>query len=233
MAKMILDALSEAWGNFLNGLAGFLPRLVVTLSIVVAGWIMAAVLSFLTRRLLLWLRFNRLAERGGAAELLRKAELPPAEALLGSLVFWLVLIGFLLSGLGTLGFAGVDVLVADFLRFVPRLLVALVILAVGLAGSNFAWRATLLAAVNANMPAARLIAEAARLLIIVLAVAMALEQVAVARTVVLTAFAIAFGAVMLGAAIAFGIGGGPIARRILEQHFPEQERRDTDGASHL
>lgn len=233
MATMILDALSQAWGNFLNGLAGFLPRLVVTLSIVVAGWIMAAVLSFVTRRLLRWVRFNRFAERAGAAELLRKAELPPADTLLASLTFWVVLIGFLLSGLGTLGFAGVETLVADLLRFVPRLLVALVILAAGLAGSNFAWRATLVAAVNAKLPVARLVAEAVRLLILALAVAMALEQVAVAQAVVLTAFAIAFGAVMLGGAIAFGIGGGPIARRILEQHFPEQGRRDGDGASHL
>jgi small-conductance mechanosensitive channel len=199
MVKMIMDALSEAWGHLLTALASFLPRLVVTLSIVVAGWIIAAVLSFLARRLLRWVRFNRFAERAGAADLLRKAELPPADALLGSLTFWLVLTGFLLSGLG----------------------------------ANFAWRATLLAAVNSKMPAARLIAEAVRLLILVLTAAMALERVGVAQTVVLTAFAIAFGAVMLGGAIAFGIGGGPIARRILEQRFPEQERKNGDGASHL
>jgi len=217
----------------MSGVAAFLPRLVVTLSIVVAGWVMAAVSSFVTRLLLRWVRFNRFAERAGVAELLRRAELRPAEALVSSLVFWLVLTGFLLSGLVGLGFQGVASLVGDFLRFVPRLLIAIVLLAVGLLGANFAWRATLLAAVNAKIPSARLIAEAVRLLILVLAVAMALEQVAVARTVVLTAFAIAFGAVMLGAAIAFGIGGGPIARRILERHFPEQQPRDSDGASHL
>jgi hypothetical protein len=233
MATMILDALSQAWGRFLSGVASFLPRLVATLSIVLAGWVVAAAARFVTRRLLRLFRFNSFAERAGAAELLRRAELPPAEALLSSLVFWLVLIGFLLSGLVALGFQGVESLVAEFVRFVPKLLIALVLLAAGLVGANFAWRATLLAAVNAKLPSARLIAEAVRLLILVLAVAMALEQVAVAQTVVLTAFAIAFGAVMLGAAVAFGIGGAPVARRILERHFPEQGPRDSDGASHL
>lgn len=230
---MILDALRQAWENFLGGLAAFLPRALATLSIVVAGWLMAALLRRLMRVLLGWVRFQRFAERSGAAELLRKAELPPAEALLGSLVFWLVLIGFLLSGLDALGFRGVETVAAEFLQFLPRLLVALAILAVGLLGANFAWRATLLAAVNARMPSARLVAQAVRLVLVVLVVAMALEQVAVAQTVVLTAFAIAFGAAMLGAAIAFGIGGGPIARRILEHYFPEKEKRDSDAASHL
>jgi hypothetical protein len=233
MTTTIMDALFQAWRNFLGGVAAFLPRLVATLSIVLAGWIMAALARFVTLRLARIFRFNRFADRAGAGELLRRAELPPADVLLASLAFWLVLIGFLLSGLVALGFQGLESLIADFLRFVPKLLVALVLLAAGFVGANFAWRATLLAAVNAKLPSARLIAEGVRLLILVLTVAMALEQIEVAQTVVLTAFAVAFGAVMLGAAVAFGIGGAPIARRLLERYFPEQEPGKSDGASHL
>jgi hypothetical protein len=99
--------------------------------------------------------------------------------------------------------------------------------------ANFAWRATLLAAVNARIPSPRLLSGAVRWLILILAGAMALEQIAVARTVVLTALAIAFGAVMLGIAIAFGLGGRGIARRILEHQFPERERSGVDEISHL
>jgi hypothetical protein len=41
---------------------------------------------------------------------------------------------------------------------------------------------------------------------------------------------------MLGVAIAIGIGGGPVARRILEQQFPEPPRAEEpkpDELSHL
>jgi hypothetical protein len=62
---------------------------------------------------------------------------------------------------------------------------------------------------------------------------MALDQIALARTIVLAAFAISFGAVMLGLAIAFGVGGGPVARRILEHWFPEQVRSEIDELRHL
>jgi hypothetical protein len=135
---------------------------------------------------------------------------------------------FLLSGIDVLGLTALQGLVRGFGAFVPRLVVALAILAAGLVVANFAWRATLLTANNARMSSPRLLSNAVRLLILILAVAMALEQIAVAQTVVLTAFAIAFGAVMTGLAIAFGIGGAGLARRFLEQQFPEQPPADPD-----
>jgi hypothetical protein len=233
MAEMIGDALSQAWTNFLDGLTIFLPRILAMLSLVVAGWLIAALLAFVTRSVLRLMRFNTLAERSGAAELLEKTELPPADAVAGSAVFWLVWIGFILSGIGSLGFSGMDTVASEFLRFVPQLFVAFAILAAGLLAANFAWRATLLTAVNAQLPSARLLAGAVRFLIVILSVAMALEQIAVARGVVLTAFAIAFGAVMMGFAIAFGVGGSHVARRILESQFPERGKDEPGGMPHL
>jgi hypothetical protein len=233
MAEAIVTALRETGAIYLSALKAFLPRLLAMVSIVLVGWLIAIALRAVVRRLLHLVRFNLLVQRTGTAEILRKAELPPADALAGSVVFWLVFLGFLLSGLDALGFSGVEGLLADFIRFIPRIVVAVVILAVGLLAANFAWRATLLAAVNANLRFARLLSGAVRLLIIIMVVAMALEQIAVARTVVLTAFAICFGAVMLAVAVAVGIGAGPTARRIIEQQLGRGEAADADGASHL
>jgi hypothetical protein len=112
-------------------------------------------------------------------------------------------------------------------------LLAVVILIVGFVVANFAWRAVLLAAINARVPSPRLLSGGVRWLILILTGAMALEQIAVARTVVLTAFAIAFGALSLAVAIAFGIGGGGIAKRILEHQFPERQGSGADEISHL
>jgi hypothetical protein len=233
MAQMIANAISQAGTNFVESLALFLPRVVTTLAIIVVGWLIAMLLRTVVRSLLGWVRINRASERFGVAPLLRTADLPPADVLLGAIVFWLVWLGFLLSGIDVLGFTSLQGLVASFWAFVPRLLFAVVILVIGFVVANFAWRATLLAAVNARVPSPRILSGAVRWLILILAGAMALEQIAVARTVVLTAFAIAFGALSLAVAIAFGIGGGGIARRILEHQFPEQQRSSADEVSHL
>jgi hypothetical protein len=233
MAEAIVSALRETGATYFAALRAFLPRLLATLSIVIVGWLIAVAMRWITRRVLGWMRFNALAQRTGAADVLRKAELPAADVLAGSIVFWLVFVGFLLSSLNALGFRGVEGLLADFIRFIPRILLAVVILAIGLLAANFAWRATLLAAVNANLPSARLISGGVRIMIVVMVVAMALEQIAVARTVVLAAFTISFGAVMLAVAIAVGIGAGPTARRIIEELFRKREGADADGGSHL
>jgi hypothetical protein len=233
MAQLIADAVGQAWANFLEGIVLYLPRVLATLSIVIAGWVIAALLRVLTRWTLWWLRFDMLSERLGLGALLKAADLPPASVLAGSVVFWLVWLGFLLSGVDVLGLTALEGLVAGFGAFIPRLLVALAILAAGFVIGNFVWRATLLAAINAQIPSPRLLSSAVRYLILILAIAMALEQIAVAQTVVLTAFAIAFGAVMLGLALAFGIGGGGVARRFLENQFPERPPSGPDSMSHL
>ena len=237
MAGSIADVLRTAWQDFLNGVQIFLPHLLAMLTLFFMGWLIAWVLSFVLRHVLRWVKFDVLADRVGATALLRRVSLPSASALVSSMVFWLVWAAFLLSGLVALGFSGMENLAAEFVAFLPRLGIGIVILVVGMLTANFAWRAALLAAVNSNLPSARLLSGAVRWLIVALTVAMALEQIGVAKTIMLTAFAIAFGAVMLGVAIAIGIGGGHVARRVLERQFPdapaEEIRRHTDEMSHL
>lgn len=234
MAQMIASAVRQAGANFVDAIQLFLPRVLTTISIVLAGWIIAAVLRAILRWLLQKVRFNAFCDRAGITPMLRTTDLPAPDVLLSTIVFWLVWLGFLLSGVDVLGFAALEGVVASFVLFVPRLLVALGIVIVGLLAANFLWRATLLAAVNAQVPSPRLLAGAVRALILILTGAMALDQIAVARTIVLTAFAISFGAVMLGLAIAFGIGGGGVARRILDRQFPERPAAPPpDDISHL
>jgi hypothetical protein len=165
--------------------------------------------------------------------MLRVADLPSAEVLVARIVFWLVWVGFIVSAVDALQFALLQGLVQRFFWFVPRLIVALLILAFGFLIANFVWRATLLASVNAGLPAARILSGTLRLLLLAIAVVMSLEQVGLATRVVLTAFAIAFGALMLGLAIAFGLGGRDAAKTLLEQNFKAQKARETDAAPHL
>lgn len=236
MFESIAVVLQAAWQDFLGGVQNFLPHLLAMLSLVLVGWVIAWLLSFVLRHVLRWVKCDALADRIGATAMLKKVTLPAASTVIASMVFWLVWAAFIVSGLGTLGFSGTENLTASFMVFLPRLGAGILILVVGLVAANFAWRATLLAAVNSNLPSARLLSGAVRWLIIALTVAMALEQIGVAKTIMLTAFAIAFGAVMLGVALAIGNGGGEVARRMIERQFPEPPKDEgsrPDELSHL
>ncbi len=235
MTNLIADAIRGSWTNFLYGLQIYLPRVLAALSILIVGWLIAWLMSSVLGYILRWVRFDGLAQRSGISDMLKRVGFPPAITLITSAVFWMVWITFLLSGVAALGMAGMDGITLQFIAFLPRILVAVAIVAVGLVTANFAWRATLLASVNASLPSARTVSSLVRWLIIVLAIAMALEQIGVAKTVVLTAFAIAFGALMLGIGIAIGIGGAPIARRVIERQFPDRADapKEPDDMSHL
>lgn len=233
MGSKVIDALEQALGSSLEAAALFLPRLLAMLILVSVGWLVAFVFGIVVGRVLRWLNFNALCQRAGLTELLRKADLPAPETILGRLGFWVVWIVFLLSGLSALGLRPAEEMVAHFLLFVPQLLAAILILAVGVLLANFVSRAALLAAFNANLPSPRTLGSLAWFFIVILTVTMALEQLSLARTVLLTAFAIAFGAVMLALALAFGMGGRDVARRTLEKRFLDVGPAEKDELSHL
>jgi Conserved TM helix len=165
--------------------------------------------------------------------MLRMAEMPTAEVLIAKIVFWIVWLGFIVSAVDTLQLAPFQGLVEQFFTFVPRFLVALLVLSVGFLVGNFLWRATLLASVNAGLPGARLLSGALRVLVIAIGIVMALEQVGLATSVVLAAFAITFGALMLGLAIAFGVGGREAAKTLIEEQLRAKRKRESDAAPHL
>jgi hypothetical protein len=233
MIQEIANALVESWRNFATAFVLFVPRLVAAAILFAGGF----VISLLVRRGIQWLlarlAVDRLSMRTGASEMLRMADLPTAEVLIAKIVFWIVWLGFIVSAVDTLQFQSFQGLVNEFFRFVPRFLVALLVLAIGFLVGNFLWRATLLASVNAGLPGARLLSGALRVLVIAIGIVMALEVLGLATTVVLTAFAITFGALMLGLAIAFGLGGRDAAKQLLEQQVKAKKDRHTDAAPHL
>lgn len=233
MSQEIANALLQSWNNFASAFVLFVPRLVAAIIIFALGFVVALLIRRAVQWLLARLGADRLWLRIGASEMLRKAEMPTAETLIARIVFWIVWIGFMVSAVDTLQFEPFQGLVAEFFRFVTRFLVALLVLAIAFLVSNFLWRATLLASVNAGLPGARLLSGALRILVIAIGIAMALEQLGLATSVVLAAFAITFGALMLGLAIAFGLGGRDAAKQLLEQQLQARRQRESDASPHF
>jgi signal transduction histidine kinase len=148
-------------------------------------------------------------------------------------VFWVTWLGFVLMGVSVLGILGLQEQIARFFLFLPHLFVAMFILFVGLLAASFFSRAALLAAVNANMPSARIISHAVRSIIIVFVFSIVFEELGLAEQTMLVAFGIAFGALMLGLAIAFGFGGRELAQRFLEGKFVRGRKEQNENEDEL
>ena len=158
--------------------------------------------------------------------MLTQAALPSSTELMCRLVFWVTWFVFMLAGLSALDIVGLQEHISLFLLFLPRLFVAVLIFFIGMIVASFLSRAALLAAVNAHLPSARVVAYSIRTIVLLLTFSMAIEEIGIAERTILIAFSILFGAVMLGLAIAFGLGGQDLARRALERRFSERDRKD-------
>ena len=225
MGDLVLNTLSHTLEDFFYSVAIFLPRLLSMLVIIAVGFLVAIFFKALVRRIFGIEKFRKYCDSAGLTQMMRKAALPPPGCFLGKLLFWVIWLVFIVLGINALEIAALQDQISRFFLFLPQIFVALVVLFVGLLIANFFSRATLLAATNANYPSARLLSSMVRLLIVIFAVTMALEQIGLGRHVVLIAFSIAFGAVMLGVAIAFGLGGRDVARRVLENAFWSKRRK--------
>jgi|SRR5580704_6956355 hypothetical protein len=234
MREMIVNELTQAVQDLARGFAHYLPRLIVMLILAVVGWLIAYVVKVILRSILRLIKFDRLSENAGASQLLAKAALPSATEMLSRLIFWVTWLGFILLGVSVLGILGLQEQVVRFFLFLPRLFVAVLILLFGMVAAGFSARATLLAAVNANVPSPRLLGLAVRSIIMVFVLSVFFEELGLAEQTMLVAFGIAFGALMLGLAIAFGIGGRDLARGFLEEKFVRNKKeQDEDELSPL
>jgi len=149
------------------------------------------------------------------------------------LVYWIILLAFLMLGLDSLDLNAVNQLVSKTLSYLPHLLVALIILAVGIILGNFFGQAILIAAVNAQISQARFLALGVRVGIILFSLAMALVQLGIATSIIVAAFSIFFGGVVLALAIAFGLGAKDTAKEIIEKRFKKEEEPKEEELSHL
>jgi hypothetical protein len=168
------------------------------------------------------------------AALSRGSVARPPSQVLRVLVFWGTCVIFATMGIEAMALPGVPGATGLLMGLLTRALTALLILVVGMLTANFLGHAVLVAAVNAGVPEARLLARTARWGVLLFTVATALTEVGIGRDMVLIAFGITFGGLVLALALAFGIGGRNLAQRILERRFPRaRESPPHETLSHL
>ncbi|NUT31999.1 MAG: hypothetical protein HOV79_02885 [Hamadaea sp.] len=198
-AKSISDTLQD----WLTTVGNAAIKFVVFLIILFIGWLIARAIDTGVSKLLAKVGFDRLAERTGMR---RWTGRYAPSALIGRIVRYLVLLITLQLAFGVFGPNAISDLIDAVIAWVPRLIVACVILvvAVAIAGAVFDIIRNALDQFSYGKGLARL----AQIAIIVLGAIAALNQVGIATTVTMPVL-ITFLAT-LGGILVVGVGGGLI-----------------------
>jgi hypothetical protein len=208
---------------FLTQLGEFLPRLALAVAVLIAGWLLAKVARFAVVRGLRAINFNVLTERAGLDGFLKQGGIEADTTdIFGVLIYWLVVLATLVIAFNGLGLTYITDLLREVVLFVPKVIVALLILAFGSYFARFIANTVMVYCRNAGIQDGDLLGRLAQYAIITFVVLIALDQVNVGGDIIRQSFLIILAGVVL--ALAFGLGGKDWAARRLERWWPKERK---------
>ncbi|OGA38350.1 MAG: hypothetical protein A3G24_14875 [Betaproteobacteria bacterium RIFCSPLOWO2_12_FULL_62_13] len=224
-----IDMLLEPVRAFLVQVGQFLPKLALAVLVVVAGWMLAKLARLAVVKGLRAINFHVLTERAGMDGFLQQGGIQRDTTwIFAALMYWLVILAALIIGFNSLGLTYVTDLLRQVVLFVPKVIVALLILAFGAYFARFICNTVIAYCRNIGIQDADLLGKFAQYAILGFVVLIALEQINVGGEIVRQSFLIILAGIVFALALAFGIGGQKWAAELLERWWPrgtKEERR--------
>ena len=207
-----LDAVTQPASAMLGKIMDALPLLFGAALVVVISYVVARIVATLVTNVLAGMGFNNVLINLGITKKPAQGAKTPA-AIVGMLALVTIMILASIEAARMLTFDTLADLLAKLLVFGGHILMGLIILGVGMFLANIVAKSVQESG-RANAP---MLSTVARVVILVLAGAMALRQMDIANEIVNLAFGLLLGAVAVAVAIAFGLGGRESAARLIEE----------------
>ena len=221
-----IDWSLEPLRGFMVRAGDFLPRILLAIVVVVVGWMVAKGVRFAIVRGLRAVNFNVVTERAGMDGFLRDGGIQAdTTEILGMLVYWLVILASLVMAFNMLGLEYITDLLGRVVWFLPKVMVALLILAFGAYFARFIGNAVTAYGRNIRLQDADVLGRIAQYAIIAFVVLIALDQVNIGGDIVRQTFLIVLAGVVLALALAFGLGGKEWAAEMLERWWPRRKKQ--------
>ena len=206
---LIADILDRAAASFGEAL----PRLAGALLLLIVGLVLAPIVARVIRKMLESAGLDRLGERLGVPAVLGRIGIDRSlSALVATAIRIALLIVTVVAALSLLGLAALSLALNELILFLPKLLVALLLVLVGFVVAQFVGSRLQALATQMDLPGSfRQVAEAA---IIALFVLTALAQIGVPTAILTVLVALIIVAVGATFALAFGLGARDVARQL-------------------
>ena len=237
---LAIPAISNPATAMLNQILSALPKIFTAALILAIAYVVGKFIADLVTNLLAGIGFNNVFQWLGlpsptpqvpytsefqTGEVLHEpTSAKPTIRTPSEIVGVVVLVGVMLvatvAAIDVLQFEALKQIVAGLLVVFGRILVGLVVFAVGLYLANLAY-----SLINSSgSRQANLLGQTARVAIIALVAAMALQQIGIAPNIVNLAFGLLLGAIAVAIALSFGLGGREVAAEQLREWLQEFKR---------
>ncbi len=220
-----IEAISTPAIAMLNDILGALPEIFTATLILFVAYFIGQFLAELVTSILTGIGFNNIfywlglqtqpyttppvppAQPEGVAEAQPVVPRKTPSQVAGIVVWVGIMLFAAVAAINVLNIEALTTLITGIIIIAGRILSGLVVFAIGLYLANLAY--TLITSSGGRQ--ARILGQTARIAIIALISAMALQQIGIASNIVNLAFGLLVGAIAVAIALAFGLGGRDIA----------------------
>jgi hypothetical protein len=227
-AVSIGDSLQQG----LDGFFGFLPNLLGFLVILLIGFIVARVVKGIIAKALEKLGVDRTLRSGQTGQWVEKVS-PGASPsrLIGAVAFWFIFLFAISAAIAALQIPALTAFVADVQRFLPNIIVAVLIFVA--AGAISGAVGGLVAKTMGDTPTGKIVGTVVPVLVMGIAFFMILNQLQIAPQIVTVTYTALIGAIALGLALAFGLGGRELAGEMLRDAYDKGREQKDQAESDL
>jgi small-conductance mechanosensitive channel len=215
----LVDSFTQAYHQISN----LAPRVVAMLVVVVVGYIVARLLARAFTALGETIGLQVAAEKSGLAESMRHMGIKRGvPAIVGTIVFWLLMCVFVTTAFNILGLEQLSAATGKLVDYIPNLLVATVVVVVGLLVASFLRGVVATSADRLGVSYAEHLANGCYYVLALLTFIMAFSQLGIKFALFDQLILIAFGGLALGFGLSFGLGGRDVMAGILAGYYLRQ-----------
>ncbi|MEL7038289.1 MAG: mechanosensitive ion channel [Cyanobacteria bacterium J06592_8] len=233
-----IEAISVPAIEMLSNILNIIPQLfaagvILAVAYVIGRFICDLVTSILTsmgfNKVLYWvgLQSTPPAEQNAQARIADAVSDTPStpnrtpSEIVGIIAFVGIMLFAVVTATDILGLTSLTLIIEGIIIIAAQVLIGVVIFAIGLYFANLAYRLVL----SSNVASSKLLAQAARIAIIVFVGALALQQMGIGSDIVNLAFGLLLGAIAVAVAISFGLGGRDIAAEKIRETLSKVQQK--------
>ena len=209
------DSLMGLWSGFI----GFAPKLILAIIFFIIGWVLAGLVAKALENVITALKLDRLFQSLGMDAMLMKMGMKLNSGyFIGEIVRWFIIIAFLVPSLSLMGLNEVSgFLSQDVLGFLPRVIVAALILVIATVVAGAVSKFVTAGAKALNLHSANMLGSIAKYAVWVFAFVIAFDKLGVFQYFGQILFGGLIAMLSIAFGLAFGLGGKDAAARVLDK----------------
>ena len=222
----IWEEIQVNFQNMIQDFAGYIPRIIHALMILIAGWLIARIIQWIILRLSHSLGIDRLAQKSGVHRFLEKRGVKNGfSGILSRICFWAAMLLVMVSFFNNLGLELVSDLLNQLILFIPNVLIASILIIIGFYLAEFVSSLVVSSLEENNFENPELLGKMVFYSIGFFTLAIALTQIGIGQAIITNIVSIFFGSLGLASALAFGLGGRDWARDFIRKYFTGEEKK--------